>query len=302
MNIREWALLIFSILGQLAAGMLLVLLIVRAGVVRKVGVEKAAQLTNPPLYTVLLIMILALLASLFHLGKLAHVIGAVPNLGTSWLSREVVAAVAFVVVLAVYALLLWRKIGSEGLQSIIGWITALIGLFLVYCTGVVYLLPAQPAWNTLATPVTFFVTALLLGVLGAATALMLSYAKLQKKDAALQEFVKNTLQWIAVAAIILLGIEFLVLPIYLAYLSTQGTAALQTLNLLVGSYGATLALRLLLVFAGAGVLAAYLYLNASIAGQEKSLATLAYSAFALVLISEILGRFLFYATHFRIGV
>lgn len=302
MNIREWALLIFSILGQLAAGMLLVLLIVRAGVVRKVGVEKAAQLTNPPLYTVLLIMILALLASLFHLGKLAHVIGAVPNLGTSWLSREVVAAVAFVVVLAVYALLLWRKIGSESLQSIIGWITALIGLFLVYCTGVVYLLPAQPAWNTLATPVTFFVTALLLGVLGAATALMLSYAKLQKKDAALQEFVKNTLQWIAVAAIILLGIEFLVLPIYLAYLSTQGTAALQTLNLLVGSYGATLALRLLLVFAGAGVLAAYLYLNASIAGQEKSLATLAYSAFALVLISEILGRFLFYATHFRIGV
>ncbi len=302
MNIREWALLIFSILGQLAAGMLLVLLIVRAGVVRKVGVEKAAQLTNPPLYMVLLIMILALLASLFHLGKLAHVIGAVPNLGTSWLSREVVAAVAFVVVLAVYALLLWRKIGSEGLQSIIGWITALIGLFLVYCTGVVYLLPAQPAWNTLATPVTFFVTALLLGVLGAATALMLNYAKLQKKDAALQEFVKNTLQWIAVAAIILLGIEFLVLPIYLAYLSTQGTAALQTLNLLVGSYGATLALRLLLVFAGAGVLAAYLYLNASIAGQEKSLATLAYSAFALVLISEILGRFLFYATHFRIGV
>lgn len=302
MNIREWALLIFSILGQLAAGMLLVLLIVRAGVVRKVGVEKAAQLTNPPLYTVLLIMILALLASLFHLGKLSHVIGAVPNLGTSWLSREVVAAVAFVVVLAVYALLLWRKIGSEGLQSVIGWITALIGLFLVYCTGVVYLLPAQPAWNTLATPVTFFVTSLLLGVLGAATALMLNYARVQKKDAALQEFVKNTLQWIAVVAIILLGIEFLVLPIYLAYLSTQGTAALYTLNLLVGSYGTTLAIRLLLVFGGAGVLAAYLYRNASMAGQEKSLAALAYSAFVLVLIGEILGRFLFYATHFRIGV
>ncbi|MHB8779414.1 MAG: dimethyl sulfoxide reductase anchor subunit family protein [Anaerolineales bacterium] len=302
MNIREWALLIFSILGQLAAGMLLVLLIVRAGVVRKVGVEKAAQLTNPPLYMVLLIMILALLASLFHLGKLAHVIGAVPNLGTSWLSREVVAAVAFVVALAVYALLLWRKIGSEGFQSVIGWITALTGLFLIYCTGVVYLLPAQPAWNTLATPVTFFVTALLLGVLGAATALMLNYAKVQKKDAALQEFVKSTLQWIAIAAIILLGIEFLVLPIYLAYLGTQGTAALQTLNLLVGSYGSTLALRLLLVFAGAGVLAAYLYRNASMAGQEKLLATLTYSAFALVLISEILGRFLFYATHYRIGV
>ncbi|MCJ7434978.1 MAG: dimethyl sulfoxide reductase anchor subunit, partial [Anaerolineales bacterium] len=96
MNIREWALLIFSILGQLATGMLLVLLIVRTYAVRKVGVEKAAQLTDMPLYMVVPIMILALLASLFHLGKLANVIGAVPNLASSWLSREVVFAVTFV--------------------------------------------------------------------------------------------------------------------------------------------------------------------------------------------------------------
>lgn len=301
MNIREWALLIFTILGQLSAGMMLVLLIVRTYASRKVGAEQAAQLTNMPLYLVLIIMVLALLASLLHLGKLTNIMGAVPNLGTSWLSREVVAAVAFVVVLAVYAFLLWRKIGSEGLQPVIGWITALIGVFLIYCTGAVYLLPAQPAWNTLATPITFFVAALLMGVLGSAAVLMVTYDKLQK-TATQQEMLHTILQGTAVAAIILLGVEFLVLPIYLAYLGTQGPAALQTLNTLVGSYGTTLAIRLLLVFAGAGVLAAYLYRNASIAGQEKSLATLTYSAFVVVLISEILGRFLFYATHYRIGI
>ncbi|MFA5874316.1 MAG: DmsC/YnfH family molybdoenzyme membrane anchor subunit [Anaerolineales bacterium] len=302
MNIREWALLIFSILGQLAAGTLLVLLIVKTYAVRKVGVEKATQLTDVPLYMVVPVMILALLASLLHLGKLSHIVNAVPNLASSWLSREVVFAVVFIIVAGIYTLLQWRKVGSEGLRTAFGWISALIGLVLVYCMGMAYMLPAQPAWNTLATPVTFFVTALLLGVLGAATALMANSARLQNKETAQQDLLRSTLQWIAVAAIVLLGIEFLVLPIYMAYLSTQGTAALHTLNLLAGSYGATLVLRLLLVFAGAGVVAAYLYRNASIPGKEKALATLAYSAFVLVLVSEVLGRFLFYATQYRIGI
>lgn len=302
MNIREWALLIFSILGQLAAGMLLVLLIVKTYAVRKVGVEKATQLTDVPLYMVVPVMILALLASLFHLGKLSHIVNAVPNFASSWLSREVVFAVVFIIVVGIYTLLQWRKVGSEGLRTAFGWISALIGLVLVYCTGIVYMLPTQPAWNTLATPVTFFVAALLLGVLGAATALMANYARVQKKETAQQDVLRSTLQWIAFAAIILLGINFLVLPVYMAYLSTQGTAALNTLNLLVGPYGATLVIRLLLVFAGAGVVAAYLYRNASIPGKEKTLATLAYSAFVLVLVSEVLGRFLFYATHYRIGI
>jgi anaerobic dimethyl sulfoxide reductase subunit C len=302
MNIREWALLIFTILGQLAVGMLLVLLIVKAYAVNKVGVEKATQLTDVPLYLVVPTMILAILASLLHLGKLSHVIGAVPNLGTSWLSREVVFSVTFIIVAGIYTLLQWRKIGTEGLRTALGWISALIGLVLVYSMGMAYMLPTQPAWNTVATPITFFVASLLLGVLGAATALMANYAKIQKKEAALKVFVQSMLQWIALVGIFLLGIEFLVMPIYIAYLSTQGTAALQTLNMLVNSYGIALGFRLLLAFVGAGVLGAYLYRNASIPGGEKMVATLAYSAFVLVLVSEILGRFLFYATHYRIGV
>jgi len=32
------------------------------------------------------------------------------------------------------------------------------------------------------------------------------------------------------------------------------------------------------------------------------LGNLAYAAFALVLVAEVLGRFLFYATHVRIGI
>lgn len=302
MDTREWALLIFTILGQLATGMFLVLLIVRAYAVRKVGLEQAALWTDLPLYSVFPIMGLGLLASLFHLGKLAHVIGAVPNLTTSWMSREVVAAVIFVVLAGIYTFIQWRKIASEGLRASIGWLTALVGLVLLLCMSATYMLPTQPAWNTFATPVNFYTTALLLGVLGATSALLANYARIQKKGSPLQDLLRNTLKVLAVAAIILMGIEFLVLPIYMAYLSTQGSTALQTLNLLIDSYSVALIVRLVLVFAGAGVVATYLYNNASGAAKESVLATLAYSAFVLVLVSEVLGRFLFYATHYRIGI
>jgi anaerobic dimethyl sulfoxide reductase subunit C (anchor subunit) len=116
------------------------------------------------------------------------------------------------------------------------------------------------------------------------------------------DLVHATLQGLAVTAIVLLGIQFLVLPIYMAYLSTQGAAGLQSLNMMISSYGGVLFFRLLLIFAGAGVLASYLYRNASVVGKEKTLATLAYSAFVLALVGEVLGRFIFYATHYRIGI
>ena len=298
MNTQEWALLIFSILAQLAVGMMLVLMIVRTSAVKKLGEEKAARLTNMPLYAVVPIMILAMVASLFHLGKVLNIIGAVPNLGTSWLSREVVLAVLFLILVAVVAFLLWRK-SSSGAVAIVGWITAVVGLFLIYAMGMTYMLPAQPAWNTLATPVTFFLTALLLGVLGAATFLVASYLRMQK-DTAVDGFAKGTLQKLAVTGVILLALEFVVLPIYMAFLSTQGVAALHSLRMMIFDYGSVLLLRLLMVFAGVCVLAYYLYRRATT--SESLSPSLVYTAFALVMLGEILSRYLFYATHFRIGV
>jgi anaerobic dimethyl sulfoxide reductase subunit C (anchor subunit) len=301
MNTREWALLIFTILAQLSVGMMLVLMIVRTYAVAKLGLEKASQLTEVPFYAIVPVMVLAMVASLFHLGKVIHIIGAVPNLATSWMSREVVSAVIFMILTALFAFLLWRKTGSASLLMTIGWITAVVGLVLIFCMGMTYMLPAQPAWNTVATPINFYLTALLLGVLGTAVVMMISYAKLQK-SADVDEFVKGTLRTIAVVGITVLGLQFLVLPLYFAYLGTQGAVAVQTLKLMFSTYGVVLAFRLIFVFVGAGVLALYLYRRASVSGEEKMLANLAYSAFVLVLLGEILARFLFYATHYRIGI
>jgi anaerobic dimethyl sulfoxide reductase subunit C (anchor subunit) len=302
MDTREWALLIFTILAQLAVGMLLVSLVVRAYAVKKLGVEQAAKLLELPTFSLVPVMGLALIASLFHLGKVTHVIGAVPNLGTSWMSREVVFAVVFAVAAAVYTFLYWRKSGTETLRSVWGWVTAVIGLALIFSMSMTYMLPAQPAFNTFATPVTFFSAMLLLGVLGFATMLMVGYGRMQNKQAALEPVVGKSLQWIGLAALVLLGVELLVMPVYMAYLSTQGSAALKSLNLMVGAYGPVLVVRLVLVFIGAGVLAAYIFSKAQVVDLEKVLTAYVYGAFALVLLSEVLGRFLFYATQYRIGI
>lgn len=302
MNTREYALMIFTILAQLSVGMFFVLMVVRAYAVKKIGLDKTSRLMKLPVYTVLPMMALAMIASLFHLGNVTHVIGAVPNLGTSWMSREVVLAVIFIIAVAVYTFLYWRKSGSEAVLSLVGWVSVVVGLVLIYAMSMTYMLPAQPSFNTFATPINFFVTTILLGALGFATTMMVSYGQLKGKDLADKEMVGTTLQWVALLTLLMLGIEFLVLPLYMGYLSTQGVAALKSLGMMVGEFGGVLVIRLILVFIGAGVMAAYLYRNATVLSAEKTLATYVYSAFVLVLISELLARFLFYATQYRIGV
>ncbi|MBM3179329.1 MAG: hypothetical protein FJZ86_03145 [Chloroflexi bacterium] len=299
MNTREWALLAFTILGQTAAGLMIVLMIVRAYLAGKAGNEVADRLTNRPLFMVVPIMALALLASLFHLGSPLNIVRAVPNIASSWLSREVVLAVTFLVFAALYTYLQWRKAGGEGFRVVIGWITVIIAAVYIYAIGMVYMIVTQPSWNTLATPVTLIAGSLLIGVLGMAAGLAVGYAGLKGEE---MKAISTALQGLALSAIVLLGIEFIVLPIYMGYLATQGGAALQSLTMMVGPYGAVFFFRLLVLFVGAGVLAAYLYRNASVAEKEKTLTTLAYSAFALALLGEVLGRFIFYATHYRIGI
>jgi hypothetical protein len=61
-------------------------------------------------------------------------------------------------------------------------------------------------------------------------------------------------------------------------------------------------LRLALIFAGAGILGFFVYQAASVPGRERVLGNLALSAFVLVLVAEVVGRFLFYATHVGIGL
>ncbi|MCC6190761.1 MAG: dimethyl sulfoxide reductase anchor subunit [Anaerolineales bacterium] len=307
MDVREWALIIFTLLAQLAVGSFAVLGVVHFFAVRAAGEAQADRLSDRALLAIGPVLVLGLVASLFHLGTPVNAYRAVANLGTSWLSREILASVLFTLAGAAFAFMQWRKIGSFGLRTGVAVAAAVIGLFLVYSMSMVYQLPTQPAWNTLATPIAFFVTTLLLGVLAVGVAFVVNYALVQRQEPGCAEaqcqLLRGALRWMALAAVLLLGVEMVAAPLQVAYLAAAPEAAARaSAGRMFGEFGLLFGLRLLLAFVGAGVLGLFLYQNAQSPGRERVLASVVYAAFALVLVSEVLGRYIFYASHVKIGL
>ena len=306
MNIRDFALIAFTILVQMSVGSMWVLVVVHFFAAKKYSTEAADQMGDRALFALIPVIALAFLASLFHLGNPLNAYLAVTNLGSSWLSREIFFGVTFAILATLTAFFQWRKIGSFVLRNVIAWLAALVGVVLVYSMGHVYMLQAQPAWNSWVTTVSFFVTAILLGTLAMGAAFVANYARLQRKESVSKDeqssLMRGTLRWLALSAVVLVGVELVILPIYLVTLASGSRAGLATVNLMAGSFGWMLSLRIILAFIGAGVFGLFLYQNALSEGREKVLANFAYTAFVIVLAAEVLGRILFYATHVRIGV
>ncbi len=271
--------------------------------------SKAADtLSDRALLAIGPVVVLALLVTFTHLGNPLNAPRAVSNFGSSWLSREVTLAVVFAVGGAVFALMQWRKISTAGVRNAIGLLIAAVGLVLVWSMAQVYLLPTVPAWNSPATIVTFFITTLLLGSLAVGSAFVITYqymrgkGKLPNTDVQF-DILSTTLRWIVLISLVLLGIQFVVIPLYLASLAQEGSAAaLTSISLILSEGGVLLTLRLILLFVGAGIFSIFMYRSATNETKTRVTAYLAYSAFICVLISEIVGRFLFYESMVRIGL
>ena len=208
---------------------------------------------------------------------------------------------------AVFAFLQWRKLTTPQVRNAIALIVAVIGIALVVSMSMVYRLFSVPAWNTLATPVTFFLTAFLLGSLAMGAAFVANFWYVRRKNMDPKNvqytMLATSLRWIALITIALLGVQFIILPIYLSALGMEGTtAAAASIGLIAQQDGVIFALRLVLLFVGAGLLAVFVYAMASSENKLRVVSNLAYLAFALVLVSEILSRYLFYASMVRIGL
>lgn len=304
MNVREWALITFTIFAQMSVGSFIVLLVVRWIAQRKSGQPQAEELSDRALFAIGPVLALGMAASLLHLGNPFNAYKAVTNLATSWLSREIFFGVLFAVAGAAFALMQWKKIGSIALRNAVAWLAALIGVALVLSMSLVYLLPTRPSWNAFTTPLMFFTTTLLLGVLAMGAVFVANYAYVQRKNPGCASeqcvLLHEALRWLAVVSIVLLGVEFVLLPLSLALMSANGASA--SAAMMVEDYGLAFALRLVLVFLGAGVLGIFVYRTAQSAGQERLLSIHACAAFTFVLIGEVLGRFLFYATALPFGL
>jgi anaerobic dimethyl sulfoxide reductase subunit C len=306
MDFHDVSLIAFTILMQMAVGSFIVSRIVHFFATRKAGLEQADRMGGLALLVIGPIMGLGLIASFGHLGNPTNAPNAISNLATSWLSREILFVLLFSGLGALFAVMQWRKIGSASLRNMVAWLAALVGLGLVWSMSHVYMLASQPAWNTLATPISFFTSTFLLGSLaiGVTYAVNLSLVKRSDPDCVEAQCIllRGSLRWISFVSVALLGVVVVTTPLHLAYLAGGDPAAQASAALLFSNFGVLQGLRLGLVFLGAGVLGLFLYQNAGSPGREAMLGNLTYAAFAMVFVAEVMGRYLFYASQMRIGV
>ncbi len=307
MELREWALIVFTVVMQMAVGAFVILGGVHFFAARRYNAQDADLMSDRALLAIGPLAVVALLVTFLHLGNPINAPRAIMNLGSSWLSREIALAVAFSVLGAIFAFLQWRKISTSAIRNGLAIVTAVVGLVLIYAMASVYQLASVPAWHTLATPVTFFVTCFLLGSMAIGVAFAASFWYLKRKasdgNKVQYDILATTLRWIALISMALMGIQFVVIPIYFAQLATANSAAASaSLSIIFGQHPVVLAARLVLLFLGAGLLAMFVYQTAAVEKHVQRLTTLAYLAFALVLVAELMGRFLFYASMVRIGL
>ncbi|GJM42440.1 MAG: DMSO reductase subunit C [Ardenticatenaceae bacterium] len=306
MNVREWALPVYTILMQLAVGSLLTLWLMRAAVRQRYGRSATDLVMRLPILAICLTILTAIVGAHFHLSQSYFSLLAVLNWRTSWLSREVIFTILFFASATSLAYLLWFKNGQARLITSLGWVSLTAGGLVVYSMSKIYLLPTQASWNTPLTLYAFFLTTLLLGVTAVSVLLVmdlnLSEVAGGAETAVRRQLIQKSFVWLAATAFFVAGV-ILALNLLQIKILNQGDAPAQTsLLLLLGLYQPLFALRFITLFTGVSWFSLTAFHLQRRHLTPLKLTNPIYLACLLVLIAEITGRFLFYAKHVRLGI
>jgi len=305
MQLRDWSLVFFTLLTQMAVGAFLTLQVVQIWLCTpKRDVPEERRTVR--LVAVLASLTLGLSVALFHLSTPLEALRALVNLNSSWLSREIVSGGLFAVFLSALTTMQWRSKNTSLNTKWMAWLTGVTAVAFLYCQIQIYLLPSQPSWNTVATPTAFVASALRLGVLGVMVILVSEgwtpttpsrHSRSPDGYAPL-----GILQGLSLVGLVAVLTELLILPIQVADLARDPSpAAASSLYKLTYDYDWLLGLRFGLLFVATATLAVMLASH-RIPSRSRLAPKLAYASFCIVLVAEVCGRFLFYATRVRVGI
>jgi anaerobic dimethyl sulfoxide reductase subunit C (anchor subunit) len=258
--------------------------------------ERFQEVSKWGAYLALPCLIIGLIASVFHLRRPTAFVNGLSNIGSSWISREGWFGILFLILAAIYALL-WFLPGrgravSRAWRLVVGILSALAALALVFSTGMAYaVVRAIPAWNTPLTILFFAVSALLLGTLlvGATLAVRSFLARSAEE----KESMGASLQPFAGVGTVLVIALMVVSGLRLIHMSTATTqAAAASLQLIASSL---LGLTLAQVIVGLVLpLVALAYAWATARSRPEALKTWIVISAVCVLAGEIMARALFY--------
>lgn len=296
----SWSLVAFTVCAQAAAGVAvmrvvlpLVLPAPPAVLIPLVPVEATraslSAMLAPLGGAALLLLAAGGAAAALHLARPRAARLALAHLRTSWLSREALLGGLFGGVLLLELVLRRAGVDAGPLRGALPWVAAGLGLLFVYAIVRVYRIRTVPAWDARATDVAFFGTTLLLGVAGAALLFVVRRAEGHTADQSLR-----SLGLIGAGIVV---VELWTLRRHLRRLETEGGAAAQGARAVLRVRRGLLGLRTTCALVGASILVA-----GTAEAPDTATPAAVVVACGLLLLSEILGRYLFYASHRRVGL
>ncbi|MDP9806530.1 anaerobic dimethyl sulfoxide reductase subunit C (anchor subunit) [Trueperella bonasi] len=184
MNVHELPMILFTVIAQMCVGMFIILGVVELWLSAKADEKTTDRLVAPIVYVIGPAMVFGLIASMFHMNDVTNTLNVIRNVGSSWLSREIVFGVGFAGFGFLYAILQWFRVGGKTLRRACALVTALFGIGLVWSMAMIYAsLVTVPAWHTWVVPFQFFATALALGASAVAASIVVMTRIRQRSSA-----------------------------------------------------------------------------------------------------------------------
>jgi anaerobic dimethyl sulfoxide reductase subunit C (anchor subunit) len=286
--LKEWPLVAFTLLGQIAVGVFLFFhapFLVR-GRLPFYGWRVAWLVT---LAVVAALTALGAFVSFFHLRHPFRAWRALANLRASWLSREILFELAFIALVALTGGMIWAR--GPGRQFLWGLLlaAALAGVLFLLSMAKLYMLPALPVWKGPFTPLAFLSTTLAAGAVS--TELII---RIVVGPGALE------LDLLSVA-FVLVAVEILMAALAAPRHGVYGFRPGPSLRPAAGPPPFLHWGRVALLAAGQGFLAVEMASGGTAIMTEKGPSVALLLAFGLILAGEIAGRFHFYGLVARPG-
>ncbi|WP_194436159.1 DmsC/YnfH family molybdoenzyme membrane anchor subunit [Vibrio fluminensis] len=278
---HEWPLIVFTVLAQTSVGAFLVLATMLLTKQLSTGAEERLHKAMFGLWAV---MGLGFLASIMHLGSPLRAMNALNMVGSSWLSNEIASGSVFFALGGLFWLLSVLDKGSEAIRKALMIGAMVVGVVFMYAMAMVYMIDTVPTWYTSLTPAAFVVTMLVSGT--ALAQLLLSVAN---HDNSAADKVLPVMGLIGLFAVAILVMQ---LTAHLGAIETSVAAALSV----VPDYSSLQTTRLALLSAGIA-----LWLLPVVRRTPITAAPMAI-AFALIVVSELIGRGVFYGMHMTAGM
>ncbi len=307
MNVREWALPVYTILMQLATGTLLTLGTIRFLTLKQMEGKDLDRILRRPVLVMFFTVLLAIIGSHFHLSNPLLSFMAVINFANSWLSREIVFTILMFFTCAALVDLIGSPNGErQRVKTVLGALAVLFGGAAIYCMANIYLLPTQAPWNNASTIFLFFGSSLLLGVTSVLALLIMDTIFSQEYEADLFDLrlalLKKSTAIFSRFALVALLLILSLNAIQLLAVYDETNLAHVSMTLLLQLYPSLLAVRFILLILSVGLFLVVISWLKTDKKNHQQLVLPVYAACFIALIGEILGRFLFYASHVRIGL